>query len=139
MKDRLLALLVQHPELQDAFGEDMIPFIETGVQKSSADMFLAHIAQSKTPLTIEALHENHSPEHISFLQHLLFQNEILTNIPVPHDQECTALIKEWRREHIHMRLEELRHHIRLCDEQGTDSSALIGEMQKLSGDLSALA
>lgn len=143
LKERIFALLVSYPDLQSQFNKDMLRLLPNGEMAAIGDVhpldeMLVEIAKSDTLLNDADLRIRLSAEHANYADHLFFQNEVFAQDTDKYQTEFQDLLKEWKRDVIRIRLQDLQREIHLQEQQGKASDESVREVGKLTADLATL-
>lgn len=143
LKERIFALLASHPDLQGQFTKDLLQLLPSSegngiVSIHPLDEMLIDIAKSDIQLNDSDLRAKLSAERADYANHLFFQNEVFAQDSDEYQIEFQELLKEWKREAIRTRRQELQREIHLQEQQGKASDDLVQELSKLTVDFEAL-
>lgn len=139
VKKALVILLCLQPDLQERFGEDVLPLISPEQGDYAADI-LRMIARSQKPLSQKELCDFSAKRQNDFLNYLLLEQEAYApSNAKEHEEEFSALLKTLRKESVADKLKDVHYRIKLLEQNGQDAKDLVQEAQNLIVQLASLS
>ena len=135
LKERLLGLLLKHPELQQKFTDRY----KTYLSKTLLDTLLLRAMAAEPPLDQAQLLQSATEEEKHLVDTVLFTDEAQNQVEYDPEKEYMILVSEWQKEEIRARLKALQYSISAAEQnKEEDLSRFIEERNKLIIQLSTL-